>query len=618
MSTLMKPVRNANKFQEMLDANGYAKSLLQVAYSNCTNTAKEAVTFDEFVITALRVKKLLQNYSDMPYLDYSLKAIASNLELWSNNKAAKIKAMKNNPLYDESEPFKLMRAENGTREINDDAIDKIIVRMSCLEKNRGFNTLFEQVVEPIVSIWQREGHALTENAVYEIKCLLEDFATIYKGTNLNRLWCKYGDGIYRYWYDRDINTISMQLEMPIIELIHKLNELAKIEPHVGQKFSKYILKLLKVILADKLNNDECIKKEFEKSYAELADACNPTEFTRDVVLSVDPVDYLTMSHGNSWSSCYAINSDWGTNTYRGAYSVGTWSYMNDASTMIMYQPSRERDENGLAFTTKVYRQCVMFNDIDLLITSRLYPAKHVETTALKEFRRYAQNFISEMYGITNYWVAKNRSDEDASAVLEEFVVKNDEFRGYYDLEHFSEIVYASIPKALYSNFEEYNKANKYRDEHYIYVGEECYEPVNGDTFEGYDEDECRYVNLKANDKVCRECGCVIDTDYDYYSVTEDDDYYCRDCSHWCDHHEEYESPTFEQVEIDGNYICVNALIDLEREGEAYRCGECGEYHYSQGRYANPQFINGNLMCIDCHENMLMEMETPEDTEDTEE
>ena len=79
-------------------------------------------------------------------------------------------------------------------------------------------------------------------------------------------------------------------------------------------------------------------KDFGWNYkfAQLGDAINPIIQTATAVISVNPVDYLTMSIGKGWASCMTIDKDnirRLCNTYHGMYFGGTESYMLDASTV---------------------------------------------------------------------------------------------------------------------------------------------------------------------------------------------------------------------------------------------------------------------------------------------
>ena len=64
---------------------------------------------------------------------------------------------------------------------------------------------------------------------------------------------------------------------------------------------------------------------FEKRYAKFADALSTLKIKKMTVMSLNFLDFMTMSNGNSWSTCHFINShgifhngDTGA-SYHGAY-----------------------------------------------------------------------------------------------------------------------------------------------------------------------------------------------------------------------------------------------------------------------------------------------------------
>lgn len=96
-----------------------------------------------------------------------------------------------------------------------------------------------------------------------------------------------------------------------------------------------------------------------------------------LVLSIDPLDYITMSVSRSgWSSCHHPNNCYGT---------GGLAYMNDSSTFIAYVETTEPMVNyiidgdtdqdySIKMPNKIWRQVVTINpDHDYVIQLRQYP-----------------------------------------------------------------------------------------------------------------------------------------------------------------------------------------------------------------------------------------------------
>ena len=77
------------------------------------------------------------------------------------------------------------------------------------------------------------------------------------------------------------------------------------------------------------------------------------------VLSIDPVDYITMSENNSnWESCHSMS---------GCYRTGPFAYLQDSSTTISYVKPKDDcvftygDGKTLAYSNKNWRQIVLFS-----------------------------------------------------------------------------------------------------------------------------------------------------------------------------------------------------------------------------------------------------------------
>lgn len=87
------------------------------------------------------------------------------------------------------------------------------------------------------------------------------------------------------------------------------------------------------------------------------------------VVSIDPMDYLTMSVNNSgWRSCHIITN--------GIHKAGCVSYMIDPSTAIAYTTDKvitaDRKYPGLSYSNKIWRQCVHIGE-NFALQARQYP-----------------------------------------------------------------------------------------------------------------------------------------------------------------------------------------------------------------------------------------------------
>ncbi len=90
------------------------------------------------------------------------------------------------------------------------------------------------------------------------------------------------------------------------------------------------------------------------------------------VLSIDPVDYITMSENNSnWESCHAMS---------GCFRTGPFAYLQDCSTTISYVKPKDDcvfaygDSKTLTYSNKNWRQIVLFSkELKYATQLRQYP-----------------------------------------------------------------------------------------------------------------------------------------------------------------------------------------------------------------------------------------------------
>ena len=90
------------------------------------------------------------------------------------------------------------------------------------------------------------------------------------------------------------------------------------------------------------------------------------------VLSIDPVDYITMSENNSnWESCHSMS---------GCFRTGPFAYLQDCSTTISYVKPKDDciftygDGKTLTYSNKNWRQIVLFSkELKYATQLRQYP-----------------------------------------------------------------------------------------------------------------------------------------------------------------------------------------------------------------------------------------------------
>ena len=131
--------------------------------------------------------------------------------------------------------------------------------------------------------------------------------------------------------------------------------------NVGAKMTRVIRQLCELAGVTKNEN-------FEKRYAQLTDNISDGVVKMKYCLSVNPLDFLLMSNGNSWSSCHYLDKNNGDKCYQS----GTMSYPVDEVSMIFFSISDTRATNDFYTFKKCKRQIVCY-DGDSVLQSRLYP-----------------------------------------------------------------------------------------------------------------------------------------------------------------------------------------------------------------------------------------------------
>lgn len=134
---------------------------------------------------------------------------------------------------------------------------------------------------------------------------------------------------------------------------------------------------------------------YDKIFAQFADLVSDLKRKLYFVISLNPLDYLTMSVGVNWRSCHHIED--------GQWRGGCMSYMLDKTSMITYViPNLEGD---IHMIPKVYRQMYHYKN-NLFVQNRLYPQGNDGATDLYEkFRGFVIDEFSPLLGVDNYWRA---------------------------------------------------------------------------------------------------------------------------------------------------------------------------------------------------------------------
>ena len=423
----------------------------------------------------------------------------------------------------------------------------------------------------------------------------------------------------------------------------------KFKAVIGQAFTKMIGKAANICgiknhtdfqnisFYDQDGNYHERQKDFgwNYQYAQFADSCSPITLKATAVISVNPLDYWTMSFGKDWASCHTIDKrnkrGVMSDHYEGMYCGGTESYMLDSSSVIFYFLPQNFDGDRPELEDKVKR-CVFYLGEDKLIQSRVYPdgrdnpnEEEAESLA-KDIRVLMQGIVSKMFDAPNYWSIK----KGTSACSEVTYSYGAHYRDYL---HYNDC-----------NVSYMKRIDGYRNDNPIRIGMESICPSCGKKHTTNDNIFCEDCGRGGFIR-CWECGEEIDNIDDAHEI--DGHWYCENCITFCEDCEE-PIPTDEAYTVyylnewdrgctrevcsycrNNNYTWVDSeceyydnddIIETE-EGNYYlrtsdeygECNECCDCHdFDALHYVEDR---DEYLCDDCYEQYKSEMELDLDEED---
>ena len=166
--------------------------------------------------------------------------------------------------------------------------------------------------------------------------------------------CRFGD-YRRTTVDRESALVRCAKDLPTPVTL----------PH-GMKTSRAFNKVCNTYGIDLL-------PDYNKLFAKYADMVSDLKRKMKFFISVNPLDYLTMSFGVSWQSCHNLRS--------GGWRGGTVSYMLDSTSFITFVHNEipTNCEEG-----KIYREMFHYSNGNL-IQSRIYPSSNDGARDLYDF-----------------------------------------------------------------------------------------------------------------------------------------------------------------------------------------------------------------------------------------
>lgn len=408
----------------------------------------------------------------------------------------------------------------------------------------------------------------------------------------------------------------------------------KLRLHKGQKATKAAWGLLQQFGFDTLLSPEQ-KSDGLRLYSQYTDAMNPITVERHTVLSVNPVDFMQMSNGNSWSSCHHIGTGY---REHGGWAAGSFSYAYDTQTMIFYTVDGRIADEDVEAVPKITRQVVFWNGMTLL-GSRVYPQEwDGDNQMYAQHRQIVEKIMADALGAPNFW----------RKVPQECIDYRTNGFHYRDYECHNYPAYEIIgrepedPEHATRHFDIGSNqpiclcCGDYLDEESYPVCSSCEErnrQACADCGEMFDEDDLYEVIDSDGDAifVCRDCRdnsyCYCDYDEQYHPDDEctyidhfgyvydgdlensEDFAKCEDCGDWV--YIGYGSEGYTEVE-DFGFVCSDCL----EKDDYFQCADCGEWFTRvDNEYIDD--LNGDPLCESCYQARL-ESRNAEQTEHTEE
>ena len=334
----------------------------------------------------------------------------------------------------------------------------------------------------------------------------------------------------------------------------------EVRVHVGEKTSRVVNKILTYLNYNKVSG-------YNREFTKYADSLSPLVVKRHTVLSINPLDYLTMSFGNSWSSCHTIdtkNKRDMPNSYHGAYSSGTISYMLDKASMVFYVVDGNYDGNEFWGVPKIHRQMFHYGE-EKLVQGRLYPQSNDNGNSYYvEYRNIVQSIISTIFDFPNLWTFKT-GRINASKYI------NSLGTHYRD--------YAAYDRCSVSRIRGSVNENKF-EVGALPICIRC----------GKEHSDCERIDHCIVMR-CSHCGAIISEED---AIEVDGHVYCRGCVNWCDRCQRYHREENTYINDEYIYVCRSC-----RDEHYVVCEECGRYVRKDRTYEK----DGKKICRRCKESM---------------
>lgn len=159
------------------------------------------------------------------------------------------------------------------------------------------------------------------------------------------------------------------------------------DTELGKKFSfRRGEKVMRVL--QKLNKiyQFATQEEFNEYREKISVLTSIKKSKQTVYISIHPLDFLTMSTTNSWSTCMNIN--------HGSYRDGITEMMNSNMTVIAYTKTKEKLKD-IGWNDKSWR-CLFYINKDIILAGKEYPFSNDKLK--QEILVFLKMLVAEKFG----------------------------------------------------------------------------------------------------------------------------------------------------------------------------------------------------------------------------
>ena len=329
---------------------------------------------------------------------------------------------------------------------------------------------------------------------------------------------------------------------------------AGIKISMGLKSSRAMVKFWDTMIERYANDNPYWNEEKLKNHRKLltqfCDCFTSREQIHEVIFSTSLLDFVTMSEGNSWSSCHSISDE-------GCHMGGTLSLANDKTTFLVFE--EDKQEERCPYALKLWRKCY-----------------HVANGYLVQNRHYGGGgqFVIELL------------EQKIAELLGKLSEQSDK-RPYDIFDHGTHsLAYGDFCGLPHENLMRVDGWDSMSDILPL-IGAagycmECTEIID-------DESQLHCSNHCY--KTCEGCGEEISGD-DY--LIYNGDIYCYECCTTCTNCDDTVHRNWVRISNDGEPYCEYCYTELFAA-----CEECGEEIERDEAFA----LDGRLLCECCYDDM---------------